>query len=572
MAEEIRGLSVRFDADFSSFRKSMKNAEKDINSTQKQLKNLQDSLKIQWDSKKFTQAQAQAQQALEATEQKADLLRKRLEAMETAGVTDETRDQYNYLAQELSKTELHAQKLEQQLQSLNDLKLQNLTAGIDKFTSKVDKAAAATRGLSLGAAGAVAGLVASGLNAVSEADEIATLATTYDMTTDAIQRFQYVALQTDTSADYLYKGFVKVQAGVADLQTGVESVATKALTQLNLSFDQFDGKEEQFYGIIDALSKMEDQSKMVSLANDIFGERMATNLFPLIYAGTGAINQYKEEFEELGALTEEQVLSLAEFDNVLNQLKTQYSNLALQLGTALLPIMQTFSEVLTEDILPVLRDIVSWFANLDSGTQKFIITALLLLSVLSPMLKIMSSLGKGISGLIKWLGSLDAAALKTYASWGALLASVGALFSLLANWSNMNPVQKIVGLLGALTAIALSAAIAMGAFQSALSWGAAAAGIVAGITAVTIAVSSAGNAASGFSSDFSSSSYGGSSYVPDIDVPKYPTAGNSTTNNNNNYVDNSNIVINIEKNEYMNEDDIIEAVNQGLKRAKQSRT
>ena len=40
MVDEIRGLSVKFDADFSEFRKGMKEADKDIGSTQKQLKSL----------------------------------------------------------------------------------------------------------------------------------------------------------------------------------------------------------------------------------------------------------------------------------------------------------------------------------------------------------------------------------------------------------------------------------------------------------------------------------------------------------------------------------------------------
>ena len=573
MPEEIRGLSVKFDADFSSFKKGMKDADKDINSTQKQLKTLQDSLKIEWDSKKFTQAQQQAQKALEATEEKASLLRSRLLQMDSAGVTEDVRDEYNYLSEQLSKTELNAQKLTQQLEQLNEIKTSQLTKGLDDVASKADRAAKATRGLSLAAGGAVLGLAALGLNAVKEADEIATLATQYDMSTDAIQRFNYVALQTDTSADYLYKGFVKVQAGVADLSQGVSSVATKALEQLGLQFDKFDGAEEQFYAIIDSLANMEDQTKMVSLANDIFGERMATNLFPLIYAGTDAVNEYRQEFENMGAMTEEQVAQLAEFDNVLNDLKTQYSNLALQLGSALLPVMQEFSTILVNDILPVLKELVDWFASLDEGTQKTIITLLLLIALLSPALKLFSNLASGISHLIKWLSKLDSATLKTYASWSLLLASVGAMFALLANWSKMNPVQRIVGLLGALAAVALSAGIAMGVFQSAISWGAAAAGIVAGIVAVTAAVKSAGKTAESSSQSLQSSSYFSASSIdiPDFEVPKTSTGG-SVTNNNSSYVDNSNVVINIEKNEYMTEDEIIEAVNKGLKRAKQART
>lgn len=570
MADEIRGLHIKFDADFSEFRKGLKTADKDINSTQRQLKTLQDSLKIEWDPNKFTKAQQQAQKALAATEQKASLLRKRLQAMEAAGVTDETRDQYNYLSEQLEKTELSAQKLKQQLEALDKIKVDNLTKGLDKVSKKLDTAAAKTKGISLAAAAAVAGLVALGVSAVNQADEIATLATKYDMTTDAIQRFNYVALQTDTQAEDLYKAFVKVQGGVADLQTGVSSVSTKALEQLGLSFDQFSGKEEQFYAIIDTLSKMEDQSKMVSLANDIFGEKMATNLFPLIYAGTDAINEYRQEFEDLGYLTGDQISQLADYDNVLNQLKTQYQNVGLQLGSALLPVMKTFSDVLVKDILPVIREIVDWFAGLDDGTQKFIITLLLLLAVLSPTLKVLSGMTKAISSVITWISKMDTATLKLYGKWMLLTAAIGTLFYVLSNWSSMNPVQKIIGLLGALSAAALAAAVAAGVFHSAWSIGAAVAGIVAGIAAAVAAVKSAGKDI-GAEVTFDQNSYATAVDIPQYSVPSSESSS-STTNNTSNYVDNSNVTINIQQNEYMTEDDIIKAVNRGLKQSRQSRT
>ena len=572
MAEEIRGLNVKFDADFSEFKKNMKSADKDINSTQKQLKALQDSLKIEWDSKKFTQAQDKAQKALKATEDKASLLRKRLAEMDAAGVTDKTRDEYNYLVEQLDKTELSAQKLRKQLEDLDDIKLNNLTSGLDKAVDKLNKASQKTAGLSTAAAALGAGLVTAGLNAVEEADELATLATQYGMTGEAIQRFNYIALQTDTQSEALYKGFTKVQGAVADLKTGVQSVSTQALEQLGLNFDKLQGKEERFYAIIDALSKMEDQEKMVSLANDIFGEKMAVNLLPLIYAGTDAINEYKDEFAEMNPLTEEQIQELAEFDNVLNELKTQYGNVALQLGSALLPVMREFSAVLTEDILPVVQELVDWYKSLDDGQQKVVLSLILLVAALSPALKLFSEIGGSISTVIKWLKKLDAATLATYGKWMLLVAAVGSLFAVIANWDKMNPVQRIIGLLGALSAAALAAAVAFGVFHSAWSLGLAVAGIVAGIAAATAAVAAAGKDI-GSEVSFGGGSSSGSYYTPNYDIPKYSGSTGSITNNQNDtYVDNSNITINIEKNEYMTEDDIIEAVNKGLKEARLARS
>lgn len=571
MAEEIRGLNIKFDADFTEFKKNMKSAEKDIGSTQKQLKTLKESLKLKWDPEKFKQAQSQAQQAIDATDKKVTLLRERLKEMEAAGVTDKTRDEYNWLTEELNKTELSAQKLRDQLKDLDEIKLNSVTAGIDKIGSSLDTAADKTKKLSAFSAATTAGLTALGLKTVKEADKIATLATTYNMTTDAIQRFNYVALQTDTSSEALYKGFVKVQGGVADLKTGIDSVTTKALKELGLSFDKFQGSEDQFYGIIEALSKMEDQAKMVSLANDIFGERMATNLFPLIYSGTDAIQQYKNEFSELGALSEEQVLELAEFDNVMNKLKTQYANTALTLGSGLLPVMETFAEILSEDILPLVKDAAEWFGKLSDGEQRALLSMLLFTSVLSPAIRLMSGTSKSISSLIKWFKNMDKATALSYAKWALLAVAIGSVFSVLFNWERMNPVQKIIGLLGSLAAAALAAAVAFGAFHSAWSVGLAVAGIVAGIAAATAAVRSA---ADEIGADVKlPQTTGSSSYdFPTRDaIPEYSSGSGGDSYTESTYVDNSNVIINIEKNEYMSEEDIIQAVNKGLKKARQSR-
>lgn len=571
MPEEVRGLNVKFDADFSEFKKNLKSADKDISSTEKQLKSLQSSLKIEWDPKKFQQAQSKAQEALDGTQKKLDLLRSRLEYIEKAGVTDKTRDEYNWLQEQISKTELQGQRLEQQLKDLDDIKLTNLTKGFDEAANKLDKLSSKTKGLSIATAVLGAGLIATGLKTVEHADEIATLATQYDMTTDAIQRFNYVALQTDTEAEQLYKAFVKVQGGVADLKTGVESVSTKALNQLGLSFDQFSGKEEQFYAIIDALANMEDQAKMVSLANDIFGERMATNLFPLIYAGTDAIEQYKSEFESLGALTEEQVKELAEFDNVMNELKAQYANTALQLGSSLLPVLKDLSDILVNDILPVIKDVIDWFSGLSDSQKSTVVSILLLLSELSPLFEVLSFFPKAISSVVAWLNKLDDATLTSYRNWSLLGAAILTIFNVLANWSNMNPVQKIIALLGSLSAAALAAAIAFGVFHSAWSVGLAVGGIITGIATATAAVRAAGKDINSEVSFPDATSYSPS--FPEYDIPSYPYDPSSTVNNTtSSYVDNSNVYVTIEKNDYMTEEEIIQAVNKGLKKAKQART
>ena len=145
------------------------------------------------------------------------------------------------------------------------------------------------------------------------------------------------------------------------------------------------------------------------------------------------------------------------------------------------------------------------------------------------------------------------------------------LFMVIANWEKMNPIQKIIGLLGALSAAALAAAVAFGVFHSAWSIGLAVAGIVAGIAAATAAVAAAGKGI-GSEVSFDSGAYSSSMSVPSYTVPALSESSSPVTNNESTYIDNSNITINIEKNEYMTEEDIIQAVNKGLKEARLARS
>lgn len=93
--------------------------------------------------------------------------------------------------------------------------------------------------------------------------------------------------------------------------------------------------------------------------------------------------------------------------------------------------------------------------------------------------------------VLKQMGSLSLAVGNLTLSFAGLFASIYLVIKLIDNWGNMNSVEKIIGVLGTLSVVALSCALAIGAFHSAWSLGLAAAGIVAGIVMVTSAINNA---------------------------------------------------------------------------------
>lgn len=405
MADKIRGLTVEISADASQFNKQMSAVRKEAKSSQAELNALQKSLEMEYDPSKFARAQKVAQDAIDATAERAEVLRKRLQFLEENGDADTSH--YRQIQSELAQTELKAQQLEAQLEKINNIKFEQLGNKIQGVGDKITGVGQALTPVSVAAAGTITGLGALGTNAVSAADDIATLAAQYDMSAEALQRFNYVALQTDTDSDVLYKAFVKMRAGATDLATGVTSVASTALQKLNLDLNSFDGSEEQFYAIITALADMEDKTQMVAIANDVFGEKLANNLLPLIYSGSEAIGAYAAEYDNLGALTDEQVSKLAEFDNVLNTIKTQLANSVLQIGSSLLPVMQSLAGIVSESLVPKLQTLAGWFNSLTLGQQEFALKALAVVAAIAPLTIGVGKLVSTVGSIIKMLPALQ---------------------------------------------------------------------------------------------------------------------------------------------------------------------
>lgn len=407
MSKTIRGLTVEISADASKFNKQMSAVRKDAKTSQTELNALQKSLQLEFDDKKFAQAQQKAQAAIDATAEKAQILRDRLQFLENNGSADTSH--YRQIQSELAQCELEGQQLHKQLEKINQIKFDNLTSNIKKVSDGFTNAGKTTAGLSIAAAGTITGLAALGKNAISTADEIETLATKYDMSATALQKFNYIALQSDVDAKNLYKAFVKVRSGLTDIATGATSTAGEALRLLNIDLNSLGDSEAQFYGIVNALADMEDKTQMVAIANDIFGDKLANELLPLIYSGRDAIAEYADEFDSLGALTDDQVSALSQFDNVLNKIKTQFANVAAQIGASLLPIMQRIASIVSDVFVPKLQQLADWFNSLTLSQQEMIAKALLLVAALSPVLLLIGKLTSGVGNLISMLPQLSTA-------------------------------------------------------------------------------------------------------------------------------------------------------------------
>lgn len=486
--DKIKGLTIKIGADTSDFVKELKKVDKEINATQKSATNLQKGLELKYDETRFIQAQKKMQQALQETEQKAAAIHKQMQYLESTGSIDT--QAYNTLQNELAQTETKALQLQNQLEKLNDIKFKSLTSGLTEVSKGLETAANKTKLFSAVAAGAIIGAAALAKSTASSGAELQDYSDRLGISAEALQRWQYIAMQSGVSTEQLNKAFSKSRDAIGTALSGVSNTATNALQSLVGDLSKLPTTTEgAFDYIIRALSQVEDKTLQAYYANEIFGEKLATDLIPMFNNGADKLQKLNKEFESIGYLSNEQVQNLADLDDELNIVNAKLSLAKSELGIALIPVLETINTVLTENIIPAMRKLADWFSGLSKESQDFIVAGLAVVAVLSPILSLMSKLVGIIPNLIKLFSKLHATTLATKLGFAALAGAMALSIDLIADWKNMSTVEKI---LKALAVAALVAAAAVTVFHASWSLGIAVGAITAGVIAGIAAIKAAG--------------------------------------------------------------------------------
>lgn len=567
---EGKSITVKINADTKNFLNELKKAEKQINATQKTADNLAKSLEFDYDDRRAVQAQKQFQKALQQTEESAQKVRDRLKEMQAAGNTDSV--DYSRLELELAKTEAKAVDLKRRLEEVKNVQIEQLTKKFQDIGDKITNAGKKLSGLSFAAAGAIAGAAALGKQAASTGAEIDDMTQQFDISAETIQRWNYLSLQAGVDSTAFTRALIKARAAMADLSAGTSNAASQTLEKLGLAENQFGSDEEMFDGIIAALAKVEDSALQTAYANEIFGDRIATQLLPYINAGAEDLAKWNAEFDAMPSLTGEEAAALALLDDTFNRLNTTMQYASAQLGLALAPLIERVVEWIENALVPAIEDLAAWFEKLSPGMQDAILALTAITAVAAPLLIVIGKIANGIGVLLPLLKRLGQMSASSAIGFGALFTAVSLVFGMIANWENMNALQKVIAIIGTLTAVVLGAAVAFGVFHSAWSLGIAVAGIVAGISAAVAAINSAKDSIEiPEIDDFSADEYSEkvtSGAAESSNIPTYSGGGDSYTETNSN--DRYNVTINI-NGDGMSAEDIAEAVSKKIATLAQSR-
>ena len=538
-------FTIKIGADTDTFMESMKGMNREITKTQKSANDLEKSLDFKYDETRAVQAMGQFQRAIELCDEKAEALRAQLKHMDESGKFDKS--DYAKLQLELARVETQSAKAAEGLERIKNIKVEQLNAKIEKLGDSIEKAGQKVSVFSAAAAAAIAGAAAIGKSAAATGAEIDDMTQQFDVSAETVQRWNYLALQSGVDATAFSRALIRARAAMADLSTGTANAATETLTALGISARQFGSDEEMFDGIVKALAEVEDGTLQTAYANELFGDKIATQLLPYINAGAEDLAKWNAEFEAMPSLTGEEAAELAELDDTFNRLSVTMQYATAQLGEAFAPIIERVVAFIEESVVPALEELAAWFESLSPGMQDTILAMLGITAVAGPLLILIGKMVPGLKAVIPLFSKLNSTIGRGMIVAATFAAVIGTVFSIITNWNNMNGIQRTIAMIGVLTAALLGAAIAFGAFHSAWSLGLAVAGIVAGITAAVAAVNAAKDEIDVPDNlpDYDGAEVANGVMNGDYALPEYTYSGGGASYTDNTYADQYNVTVNV---------------------------
>lgn len=432
MAETVRGLNIKLTLDGKDLQNELNNIKANLKEQQKDLKAINASLR--YDSSNldlWKKKQETLNGILEETKKKLQNQNEQLEkAKKSLEVGEISEKEYNQLRRNVEYTEADINKLNNELQKTTE-KINSL-GSID--LSKLSKVGSSlTKYVTAPIVAAVTALGTLTVKSAETADELGDTAQKLGISVESLQEWNYVAKLLAVDNEQLQKAFVKTNAVLGDLASGNTSTATQALEKLGLTYDDLKGKnvEQAFEIIRNALSNLEDETLRVGIANDIFGNKIGTDLQQLLSASSTEIDNFKSECQELGLITQEEVDASAKFNDEMDKVKTQLQTLGVKLAQILLPIMTEFLTYLKDSIIPKISEWANKLANMNDTTKKTILVVVGLIASIGPAIKLITTIIPIVKGLSTALNATGTSGFFASAGISAATLGIGALIAIL---------------------------------------------------------------------------------------------------------------------------------------------
>ncbi len=349
--------------------------------------------------------------------QKLDILKKAYE--EEVAANGES----SKAAEELAK-KMYAVKNEiDRTKSSVDLyskKLDDMAVISDKTAQKLENFASKTKTLSTVATAGLAAIGAGLVKAGQNADELNTLAKQTGLTTEEIQKFKYASDLIDVELENVTGALRKMTKNMISTSAEVKGAWDTLGVSTKNAAGETKGVTEIFYEVLDALSKVQNETERDQLAMLLFG-KSANDLAGIVDDGGAALRELGAEAENLGLIMSQDAVDGAnEFNDVIDKLK---ANVTASLGKTFSENAAELTEV-AEDVAGALVSVVNAIADAPPWMTKTALAVTGLAVVLSPLLTVSS---KTVSAMVKLKAAYKAKTAATVESTAAEGAHSAAL-------------------------------------------------------------------------------------------------------------------------------------------------
>lgn len=433
MAETVKGLNIKLGLDGKDLENELKEIQSDLKEQQKDLKAINANLK--YDSSNvelWKQKQSKLNDVLQTTKQKLETQNQELQKAKQAvqlGQMSET--EFHKLKRNVEFTKAEVSRLNQELQTSNKRILELSNA---KFEKIGQIGSTLTKSITVPVLGAVSALSALAVKTAITADQIGDSAAKIGLSAEELQEWNHVAKIMGSSTESLNKAFVKVNGILGDIATGNGDKVSESLERIGLSVEDIQGKNaNEVFGLIrDALAEVKDEALRVGVANEFFGEKIGSELLPVLSQERQAIIGLRQEARSLGIITNEQAAISGHFTDALDQTKQSLLRLSMDLTMTVLPTLQHLLEKVRDQVIPTIRDWVQKWMDLDEQTKRIILTVGTVVAAIGPVLTVVGKVGPLINMVSMALKAVGSAGIFAGAGISAATLGLGALIALLA--------------------------------------------------------------------------------------------------------------------------------------------
>lgn len=341
MADNIKGITIKFDGDTTQLDKALKKVKSEAKGVDKELSDVNRLLKF---NPKNTELLAQKmtllKQKIDATGKEVNELKNIQKQMDAQGV-DKNSEAYRKVQREIIEAESKLRHFKGELDK-TAAKASRIGQLGDKFKQvggKLTAAGNAMRGFSMASAAVVAGIGAITYKAAANADEIVTMSKQYSIGTRQLQTYSAAAELVDVDVKSLTKAQVRMKKNMLSASKGTGSAA-EAYKRLGVSVTDSNGhlrnNEDVFNETIAALGKMKNETERDALALQLFG-RSAAELNPLIEDGGETYAKFTKLLQDNGLdfLSQEELNKANAFKDTIDTIRAVFMTMINMVGSRL---------------------------------------------------------------------------------------------------------------------------------------------------------------------------------------------------------------------------------------------